>query len=282
MARTGISRSKSRAAEEFAKVQAAVLRECIANLARLKDTITQNIGGTLEPSGLDNWPAQIGGVRAALRMLGHARAEKIVNGIERHLLRIMQPGGAGVSHEFLDRLADAVVSLEYYMETLQAGRREPSYMLENAERCVEALDHERGSAVPTVEPAILSATGTLRTLQATATEVLTPQASAGRCRRAVAFAAAARAGPPVLPARPEATVADDAEPVDPELRADLRRGSARGDCADQGAFSGLGAKPAGNRLAGNVAPLIPYAEGQRPDGGCNSSQANLPGRSKIC
>ena len=205
-------------AEEFAKVQAAVLRECIANLARLKDTITQNIGGTLEPSGLDNWPAQIGGVRAALRMLGHARAEKIVNGIERHLLRIMQPGGVAVSHEFLDRLADAVVSLEYYMETLQAGRREPSYMLENAERCVEALDHARGSAVPTVEPAMLSATGTLRTLQATATEVLTPQASAAAAASAVASAAAARAGPPVLPARPDPAAADDAEAVDPELR----------------------------------------------------------------
>jgi chemosensory pili system protein ChpA (sensor histidine kinase/response regulator) len=201
-------------AEEFAKVQTAVLRECIANLARLKDTITQNIGGTLEPSALDNWPAQIGGVRAALRMLGHARAEKIVNGIERHLLRIMQPGGAGVSHEFLDRLADAVVSLEYYMETLQAGRKEPSYMLDNAERCVEALDHERGSAVPTVEPAMLSATATLRTLQGTATEVLTPEASAA----AAAAAAAARAGPPVLPARPDPAAADDAEPVDPELR----------------------------------------------------------------
>ncbi len=205
-------------AEEFAKVQAAVLRECIANLARLKDTITQNIGGTLEPSGLDNWPAQIGGVRAALRMLGHARAEKIVNGIERHLLRIMQPGGAAVSHEFLDRLADAVVSLEYYMETLQAGRREPSYMLENAERCVEALDHVRGSAVPTVEPAMLSATATLRTLQFTATEVLTPEASAAAAAIAVASSAAARAGPPVLPARPDPAAADDADPVDPELR----------------------------------------------------------------
>ncbi len=205
-------------AEEFAKVQAAVLRECIANLARLKDAITQNIGGTLEPSGLDNWPVQIGGVRAALRMLGHARAEKIVNGIERHLVRIMQPGGAGVSHEFLDRLADAVVSLEYYMETLQAGRREPSYMLENAERCVEALDHQRGTAVPTVEPATLSATATLRTLQSTATEVLTPKASAAAAASAVASAAATRAGPPVLPARPDPAAADDAEPVDPELR----------------------------------------------------------------
>ena len=33
----------------------------------------------------------------------------------------------------LDRLADAIVALEYYMEMLQAGRREPWRMLENAE-----------------------------------------------------------------------------------------------------------------------------------------------------
>ncbi len=32
----------------------------------------------------------------------------------------------------LDRLADAIVSVEYYMETLQAGRTDPWYMLDNA------------------------------------------------------------------------------------------------------------------------------------------------------
>src|SRR5207237_1367348 len=42
-----------RAAEdtEFQQVQAAVLRECIVNLARIKDAITQRVGGTLAAGG---------------------------------------------------------------------------------------------------------------------------------------------------------------------------------------------------------------------------------------
>ena len=42
--------------------------------------------------------------------------------------------------EHLERLADAIVSVEYYMETLQAGRSDPWYMLENAERCLDLLE----------------------------------------------------------------------------------------------------------------------------------------------
>ncbi len=31
------------------------------------------------------------------------------------------------------------MSLEYYMETLQAGRADPWYMLDNAQTCLQAL-----------------------------------------------------------------------------------------------------------------------------------------------
>ena len=51
----------------------------------------------------------------------------------------MQPGGSGLAPEYLDRLADAIVSLEYYIETLQAGRSDPWYMLDNARTCLDAL-----------------------------------------------------------------------------------------------------------------------------------------------
>ena len=36
---------------EFQQVQAAVLRECILNLARVKEAISQNVGGTLDAAG---------------------------------------------------------------------------------------------------------------------------------------------------------------------------------------------------------------------------------------
>ena len=36
-------------------------------------------------------------------------------------------------------MADAIVSLEYYLETLKKGRADPWYMLDNAESCMQAL-----------------------------------------------------------------------------------------------------------------------------------------------
>jgi hypothetical protein len=34
-----------------------VLRECVVNLARVKEAIAQNVGGTLDAAGFDNWPS---------------------------------------------------------------------------------------------------------------------------------------------------------------------------------------------------------------------------------
>ena len=40
---------------EFQQVQAAVLRECIVNLQRIKEAVVQSVGGTLDAAGLDSW-----------------------------------------------------------------------------------------------------------------------------------------------------------------------------------------------------------------------------------
>ncbi len=137
---------------EFQQVQSAVLRECILNLARIKEAITQNVGGTLDAAGLDSWQELMRGMKAGLLMLGKARAVEVIGGITTQLQRVMMPGGQGLPAGFLDRLADAIVSVEYYMETLQAGRSDPWYMLDNAQVCVEALEKLQTPPVPTVAP----------------------------------------------------------------------------------------------------------------------------------
>ena len=137
---------------EFQQVQAAVLRECILNLARIKEAITQNVGGTLDAAGLDSWHELMRGIKAGLLMLGKTRAVEVIEGVTSQLKRVMQPGGRTLAPGFLDRMADAIVSVEYYMETLQAGRSDPWYMLDNAQACVQALEHTATPAVPTVPP----------------------------------------------------------------------------------------------------------------------------------
>jgi chemosensory pili system protein ChpA (sensor histidine kinase/response regulator) len=135
---------------EFHQVQAAVLRECIVNLARIKEAVSQSVGGTLDASGLDSWQDLMRGIKAGLLLLGKTRAVEIVEAVTVQLKRVMQPGVHVLPPGFVDRLADAIVSVEYYMETLQAGRSDPWYMLDNAQSCVTALEQQPTPAPPTV------------------------------------------------------------------------------------------------------------------------------------
>ena len=150
--RSGGSPARMAVDADFQQVQSAVLRECSVNLVRVKEAIASNVAGTLDVGALDSWPGLIAGIKAGLLMLGKTRAVEIVDGISQHLKDLLQPGGTAVPPNYLDRLADAVVSLEYYMETLQAGRADPWYMLDNAQTCLQALTQMPKRVVPTVPP----------------------------------------------------------------------------------------------------------------------------------
>src|SRR5580704_6288522 len=149
--------------QDFQQVQGAVLRECVVNLARIKEYVAQNVSGTLDAAGFDNWPELMRGINAGLLMLGKTRAVEIIEEITLHLKRVMQPGGTSLAPEYLDRLADAIVSLEYYIETLQAGRSDPWYMLDNARACLDALARGPERILPTVP--LLDVIGHTRTLR---------------------------------------------------------------------------------------------------------------------
>ena len=155
-------------------MQGAVLRECVVNLARIKEYVAQNVSGTLDAAGFDNWPELMRGIKAGLLMLGKSRAVEIIEEITQHLKRVMQPGGIAWRRDYLDRLADAIVSLEYYIETLQAGRSDPWYMLDNARslpRCAGARARAR------------AADGRPRPAAGTYAKTLLHRPAAGRRRR---------------------------------------------------------------------------------------------------
>jgi chemosensory pili system protein ChpA (sensor histidine kinase/response regulator) len=188
---------------EFQQVQAAVLRECIVNLARIKEAVTQSVGGTLDAAGMDSWQDLMRGMKAGLLLLGKARAVELIEGITTQLKRVMQPGVHVLPPGFIDRLADAIVSVEYYMETLQAGRADPWYMLDNAQTCVQALEQQPTPSVPTVPP--LEPGAYAKTVQIS-------RAPAGQQDVAGLDAAA-----PTLAASPAPKAQPLAEHADPEL-----------------------------------------------------------------
>src|SRR5271168_1757562 len=135
---------------EFRLVSEAVLRECIVNLARIKEAVSIAVQkpGEFPAQGLDNVPQLLRGITAGLLMLGKGRAVELMDGIGAEVRRLIEPG-AGVPDALrLERIADAIVSIEYYMETLQNGRADPWYMLDNAETCLKTLTEEVPSRVP--------------------------------------------------------------------------------------------------------------------------------------
>ncbi len=86
------------------------------------------------------------GITAGLLMLGKTRVVEIMEGIDKALQNFVRSDGLTLPQEAVDRLADAIVAVEYYMETIQAGRADPWYMLDNAETCLRYLAEDAAGA----------------------------------------------------------------------------------------------------------------------------------------
>jgi chemosensory pili system protein ChpA (sensor histidine kinase/response regulator) len=125
---------------EYKQVAEAVMRESIINLARIKETFSQSLSSAGNSQGIDSVPGLIRGIKAGLMMLNKNRAVEVLDRIGNLITLTLRGGGPGrLQQKEMDRLADAIVSVEYYMETVKAGRREPAYMLDNAETCLAVL-----------------------------------------------------------------------------------------------------------------------------------------------
>jgi chemosensory pili system protein ChpA (sensor histidine kinase/response regulator) len=136
---------------EFHQVAGAVLRECIVNLAHIKESITQALAQPASSVGMDGFNEQLRGISAGLMMLGKTRAVDLLNRVGQAIHKCVASTSKSTDSSSLNRLADSIVSLEYYMETLKAGRKEPAYMLDNAERSLEAIEAEAPFQPPVAE-----------------------------------------------------------------------------------------------------------------------------------
>ena len=210
---------------DFEAVTSAVLRECIANLERVKDAIVLALEAPLEPRVLDEVPYLLKGITAGLLMLDRSRAVSSVERIGSQIRRWLSIGDAVPSMEALDRLADAIASIEYYMETIQGGRSDPMYMLDNAETCLAALD-----AIPR-EPVLPPAGGPARGAETVSLESLAravapveeePEKKVPQDEEVPAEAEKTRvmprpAPPPEITTMPPPRVGPQAGRIDPEL-----------------------------------------------------------------
>jgi chemosensory pili system protein ChpA (sensor histidine kinase/response regulator) len=149
---------------EFRQVSEAVLRECIVNLARIKEAVSMAVQkpADFSPQGLDNVPQLLRGITAGLLMLGKGRAVEIMDAIGAQVRKLIEPNSPAPDSIRLERVADAIVSIEYYMETLQNGRTDPWYMLDNAEMCLKTIEDDTLARVPNLNISSSEAAKTVR------------------------------------------------------------------------------------------------------------------------
>jgi chemosensory pili system protein ChpA (sensor histidine kinase/response regulator) len=190
---------------DYQKVAESVMRECIINLARIKETVGQSLASQAPSQGLDSVPSLIRGIKAGLLMLNKTRAMEVVDRVGDLIsLALTGNGIARLAQKETDRLADAIVSIEYYMETVKAGRSEPWYMLDNAEACISVLRDVEHRLKEEVE--VESELG--HTMKLDGAEI---------AAQAAEMAAVEQASMRATDVIPVPVVAADAEHLDPEL-----------------------------------------------------------------
>jgi chemosensory pili system protein ChpA (sensor histidine kinase/response regulator) len=197
---------------DYKQVAEAVMRESIINLARIKETFSQSMTSQGNSQGIDAVPSLIRGIKAGLLMLNKTRAMQVVDQIGTLLTLSLAGAGPGrLTQKETDRLADAIVSIEYYMETVKAGRSEPWYMLDNAEACLSVLRDLQArlvadqSAQPTPTIAQTSRLESLNLDEIAAAEKQAGSAQSGQQMTTV------------MPPTPAPVMAETAEHLDPEL-----------------------------------------------------------------
>jgi chemosensory pili system protein ChpA (sensor histidine kinase/response regulator) len=192
-------------AADYQQVAESVMRECIINLARIKETVSQSLASQAPSQGLDSVPSLVRGIKAGLLMLNKTRAMEIIERVGELITLTLAGDGAGkLSQKETDRLADAIVSIEYYMETVKAGRSEPWYMLDNAEACLSVLRdvEQRLAQEAKAEPQVA------QTMRLDAAEI---------AAQAEEMAVAEQARMQATEVMPLPVVSQDADHLDPEL-----------------------------------------------------------------
>ncbi|HET6725456.1 MAG TPA: Hpt domain-containing protein [Gammaproteobacteria bacterium] len=124
---------------EYRNTFGAVIRESIVNLARVKEVMTEYSRDEREAEVAARVPGHIRQVQAGLGLLGMERPAKVLEGIRRFVEQHVLAAKSRPTMESLERMADALVSVEFYLETVQSGRGDPQSMLDNAEICIEQL-----------------------------------------------------------------------------------------------------------------------------------------------
>lgn len=141
------------AAQALDGAQHSLLREVRNSLEKVKEAIVGYISSQWDKSFLQDTPATMGEIYGALSVVGLDRPADVVKGCGDYIRLVLLPQEKAPEWGRLDALADAITSIEFYLESLEAGdtEKEPA-ILTIAEKALADLgDFQKLSPVAELE-----------------------------------------------------------------------------------------------------------------------------------
>ena len=138
-----LSRDDVMANNQIAEAEKLVLDEVESGLAMVKRALSAFSESNYDKGHIANISATLDSVRGGMFVLGLPRAAKVIAGcmqfIDEALLDNEQP--AAIQH-MLETFADAIISLEYYLDNLKVDKSADTDVLRIAEESLEALGYK--------------------------------------------------------------------------------------------------------------------------------------------
>lgn len=138
-----LSRDDAMANNQIAEAEKLVLEEAESGLAMVKRALSAFVESNYDKGHIANIASTLDSVRGGMFVLGLPRAAKVIAGcmqfIEESLLENDQQ--AAIQH-MLETFADAIISLEYYLDSVKVDKNADTDVLRIAEESLEALGHK--------------------------------------------------------------------------------------------------------------------------------------------
>ncbi|QSP95413.1 Hpt domain-containing protein [Marinobacter salinisoli] len=154
---------------ELGEASSALLRESRNTLEQVKSSIVNFIASQWDTREIEHVPGLLHSIRGGLGLIPLDQVSDMLASAERYITDVLLTGKQIPDWRQLDTLADAVTSIEYYLERLVEGNDENDIILQVAEESLASLGFPVGaeptwsadtesSDIPTIDAATLEAT----------------------------------------------------------------------------------------------------------------------------
>ena len=158
---------------EQQKLLKTVIDEAKLELEQVKDAVNLFSKNPADRSVLDPVPAALDRIKGGISILNLERAASLLDGCIEHIRNnLLESSNIPAEHE-LDHLADAISSIEYYLESLAGQWGQPDAILDVAEHSLQQLQKEE----PSVPDDDLITLSDLKQPKAEETETAAPSAA---------------------------------------------------------------------------------------------------------